>query len=152
VVALSCLGCGGSLERIKYDTASSPDQLWTATVYLEVADRGFFSDYRKVVELRKVNEASSAEVLCPNGQWDGGEKVSLRWREPRVLEVSVPNRTDFTCRVRELDSIEIRVTYQKDDPEDRALWMRAVKAREAWKKDGQERGLPEPKIPLPREQ
>jgi hypothetical protein len=152
VVSAGSCGCVSPLERTPLDTAVSPDEQWTATIYWEVQDLGLGSDYRTIVELRGVGGKPGTRVLHPYGPWGHGKDLRLRWLGPRVLEVSVPNRTAFYPVVRDDDSIEIRVTYQNDDPEDRALWLRAVKEHEAWENRGRRRDVPEPVIPPPREQ
>ena len=101
-VALIGYGCSSPCERNwTSQTFQSPDRLWTAVVYEEACDRGLFSEFKRIVELRRADEASGTPVLFPEGQWDGREDVRLRWLEPDVLEVSVPNRTALSYRVRE---------------------------------------------------
>ena len=149
-VALNGYGCSSPCERTwTSETLQSPDRLWTAVVYEESCDRGLFRDFKRLVELRRADEASGTPVLFPEGQWDGHEDVRLRWLEPNVLEVSVPNRTVLNYQVREHGSVEIRVAYRNDDPEDRSRWIRALEERRAWLADGARRGVPKPKMPPP---
>jgi hypothetical protein len=52
----------------------------------------------------------------------------LVWRESSLLEVIVPNRTDFAYRA-EKAGVEVRVVYSNDDPKDRAAWIARMEDR-----------------------
>ncbi len=149
-IIFGVIGCGAPCETTwRSAPARSPDGQWEAIVHEEMCDRGLFSEFGRSVELLREGTARRTRVLTPEGEWDAGNEVILRWRASRVLEVSVPNRTVLIYSVHEHEGVEIRVVYRDNDPDDRQRWLAAREQRRRWLREERKQGKPEPEMPSP---
>jgi hypothetical protein len=126
----------------------SSDSNWVAVVHQDVCDVGLGSAVDEYVELRENGASKAGKVIAvPSGEWKNPDAVKLRWLGPKLLEISVPNRTILHSRLCRYKDIAIRVRYRQDNPEDRARWLAWVQENLEWAKSslGRQPQLP----PLP---
>ena len=88
----------------------SPGGKWVAEAHKYLCAGGLGPAEEEDVELHLAGEdRTRITVLTPHGQWTDPAEVQLRWLNPEILEVSVPNRTIFDARVARYHGIAIKV-------------------------------------------
>ncbi len=104
-------------ERLWESRAPSPDSSWVAVVHQDVCDVGLGSAVDLLVDLRRPGSVrTGGVVLSPAGQWKNPDAVKVTWLSPRLLEISVPNRTMFGVKLSRYKDVAIQLRYRHDNP------------------------------------
>jgi hypothetical protein len=144
------LRCAGPCESLwSSEQLPSPDGLWVADQRELACDAGLFTEFGRVVELRRASEVSRRILLTLDGDWRepdpvliypaspspqsstrtatysrSYQAVSLRWASAGVLEVIVPNLTEAAFKRSDYnEAIQIRVICRDDNPSERHAWF-----------------------------
>ena len=129
VVVAATAACSSPRETVwSSEALASPNGRWIAQ-QMEVAyDRGLFSEYGRIVEVRRGDGSPGRTVLALDGDWRAGkpavDAVRLRWANDGTLESIVPNLTECYRPVPDYEGIVVRVLYREDDPLERREWLR----------------------------
>ena len=127
-VLLSCSGY--ECERIATFEVPSTDSTWIAVHHQDVCGVLAHSPV-EFVDLRlSKHPTRAATVLEFSGAWSGPDDVSVRWTQPRRLEVTVPNLTLFDTLTTTYKGVQITVVYDHADSLARAAWVREMNQNE----------------------
>jgi hypothetical protein len=119
------IGC----ESDTISVSPSPDGAWLAVILQETCTDGWFvTSVAEVVHLTRIGEETKrgSDVLAVDVGGGRGNGPQVVWVSPQRLQITVPNRSLVVLMRERLETVEIAVKFDPDDPEDRELFLKKL--------------------------